>query len=336
LLGVLVVVAAEAAAQPPPAPSGGGQPREKAATAVALAAKGDSAGALRIWKELAASDARAVDSAARAVKVISDLKGAETPLAYCQSFVDQGRGAQAVACGSAAPALQRGYTRGIQQFWVDAVAALPSPTADDANALVATQGLGVELDSLTGCQKGFRPMAKAHWPEALDPSPAFSEVSTEELYLRLSESVEGPTGHCLLAVAASRCMLKLMNRRDCRAPRSVARFAESLARVDPARVPAFLEMLFQGKSALYSLLGKPTARPGAELSLLHVHVALAYVYSRLEGRYSTPKLPRRVQVPAFHVERAKYFWSQLHPGQPFPETLLDGIDDRSRLKFLPF
>jgi hypothetical protein len=310
--------------------------RARIATATALTKDKQLARALPLWVELAALGPYALEPAQQAGRLKAELENGKAALDYCTSFLKLERASQAIACGQGVKESSQGGDPGFRQFWIDATASLPViAPADIDQLLTARPDLKDDLASVGACRGGFDPVKARGWPEALDPRPRIpSQVVTEALYLRLAESTANPVlAHCFLSVAASRCIQQLVaSHGECRYPRTIARFAESLATRHPARLGAFLDAIFAGKSQLYFQLDRPIAQTPVKSSLLQLHLALAYVFTRVRGPISGTRLPRRVLTSEFHVKRARELWTSLHPGDPMPAEMLAGIVSTPRLE----
>jgi len=283
--------------------------------------------ALPLWMKLADSGPDALEPAAEAGRLTAELDGIEAALTYCRSFLSHDRAAQTLACVQGAPALTRNALAA--QLWLDAVAALPViERGDIENLRTKRPDLRPVLESIDVCWSGnFKPLQKDYWPGGLDPRPSYKGFASDALYLRLAESTADPQiARCLLSVAAGRCIYQLTRKTECRFPRTIARFTENVAANGPKALSALMRVIFKGKGVLYDQLGSaPKRHPGVERSLLNIHLALAYVFTRLKEPIPETGLRPEVLTTKFHLDRAQFFWHELHPETSLPADLLTDI-----------
>ena len=284
-------------------------------------------------------------------QMVSETSAPEDIRSLCAGLISASRGAQALACLSAAE--QKGVR--LPELWVGAFSAIPivSPTLTKSIIrLDAEYRLG--LGAIDRCTRSDRPPITL--PRVESRMSAWGDLSSTAsvLFVRVAESTTQPSQKaCLLANAAAHCLHEL-GEGECAAKESLARYAGSLAqlRQNPSRdtLPSkkgvggsddlselaqraaeiLTTAVVRGKNVVYRQNTRRKERAASTLYFLHFTLARIFAQELAQRDPGRP-----VRTREYHACRAQYFWTSINYGDEFPASFaaeLGGIpSDCSRM-----
>lgn len=295
--------------------------------------------AAQIFEKLAASNAGSAGDAREAVEAHVKAGQAKKVEGFCDKLVQDGAyPRQALMCLRSAvdqKALtpEKAYPLALKLF-----AQIPGLGSTDIENL-APSGLGLQKQ-VQACRQGQRISTEQVLGERANVAAGPNIGLEASVYSNLaSNEPDNMIRYCYQAKAAHACLQALdaePSQPGCSDLRSIGRYIQMTAYIDPKNAPAFIEKIVTSiielKNNLYPHLKKLNANTrDTRRALFEIHMSLAYALFENKGIAQ----PTGLRSLKWHVQHAVDRWTELNPGQAFPKEIFDeGMLDDELLKYI--